>query len=427
MATTILPRKGSTGSKSPDGEEAIQNIRSNANQERLLYDFEVKDLVISSDRIQFTFEVQPKETLSFPNGNIISATQKGRQLKHSSYKGVCEVHKGDEIYEGSLISKNNALNGNSNFVLLTLKDGNTIKITQPDKIISYQDTVKVNANPQGSVVKITMSMEGVLNTEFEHTISESKGDNDDGRDEGFYMEQTVAIENNSTVNFRKCPSTRITVPTSNQEDDTIIENQILTLTDVGDLTSHSKETYVFSDTKLQRPRFYVMISTLKHDKSQCICEFTLPEHLFPGKISQFDTDGNLVDISHVSFKKSGDKLILSRGIADYIKILTFKYDNIKFNLEVENSSTKDENIYIEEIADIQEVYIDDIKMEGDIFILLPGKHIIRGLYKQDDDYVEDGIVRNNSNNSINTNNSNSNNSNNIVSNVSSNINNIDDE
>ncbi len=375
--TTTIRKVLPSGTKNSDTESA----KAINQQEKILYDFEVKTLFISDNFIRFTFEIQPKEILFLPSGTIISARQKEKSLKYSFQEGGCEVHKGDKIYEGALISKNNALNGNTNFVLLSLKDGNVIKINQPDKIISHQDSNKVIANPQGPIVKITMKMEEVLNTEFQHIIRESKGDaEDDDRQPGFYIEQAVSLENKSIFNFKKCHTTEIAIPASNNEDDIQIPIEKLSISEIGDINSHSKETYVYADIKLDAPKFYTMISTLKNDKLQKVIEFTLPSNLFPGEIIQFDSDGNPIDVSYVSFKKSGDKLILSRGITNHITIINSSYDNEKFYIELENLSSEDEDIFLEESEDINEVQIDKIKVETSIFKLASGKHIIEGKY-----------------------------------------------
>lgn len=350
----------------------------------IITDFKVDNMTLIGSYTQLSFEVQCKKLVTLPNAINVTATQRGHNLKQSIHKGICSVYKGGQTFKGSLINKEHTLNSDINYVLLKLKDGTCVKINHPERIHSTPDTLQVYSNGNNGNIKINMLLENAIISEFRHTLNEvlalTKGDDD--REPGFYLEQTLILTNETTYNFRGNTVTKIAVPMiSGEQGDDKVENRVLTLDGIGDLISSAKEIIVFSELKLPIPRCYNIISLVCHDKTNIIYEFVLPDSIYPGSITQYLPNGEVVNISPVHYTNKGEKIFLKQGVSDNIHIVETKTDNTTFSLIVENKSKEDEFIRLRENDELLNLKIDDVLVEDDIITVSTGIHTITGTYK----------------------------------------------
>lgn len=345
----------------------------------MVTNFEVEDVLILGSYTQVCFKVQAKEIIVLPGAVTLKATQKGNNLRHSICKGQCEVYKGDSVYRGDLKSKDYALNGETSFVLLTLHDGTCVKIIKPEKIISYPDITRVHSQGTEEPIRVAMTLENALVSEFKHSLSEVL--DLEGKEPGFYLEQGLVIENESTFNFKAQGTTRIAVPKLRVESDERVENDILTLEGLGDLTPKSKEVVIFSELKMDSPKKYNIVSIVCHDKTQTVYEFTLPGQVYPGSITQYLPDGDIVNVSVVPYTEKGGKIFLDQGICEGITVLESKSDDSKFSLKLQNRSFNPEPIRLQETDKVCSIMIDGASVNQDIFILEQGIHLITGNYR----------------------------------------------
>lgn len=365
------------------GNIAIQTALPEIEAE-IMVDFKVDNMTLIGSYTQLSFEVQSKKVITLPNAITVTATQRGRNLKQSIRKGICSVYKGGETFKGSLINKEHALNSDINYVLLKLKDGTCVKITHPERIHSIPDTLRVYGNNNDSNIKINMLLENAIIPEFRHTLSEvlalTKADDD--RDPGFYLEQALILSNETTYNFMNNTVTKIAVPmTSGEQGDDKVENRVLTLDGVGDLTSSSKEIIVFSELRLPTPRCYNIISLVSQDKTHIIHEFVLPDSVYPGSITQYLPNGEILTVSPVNYTSKGEKIFLKQGISESVDIIETKTNNTTFTLILQNRSQQDEFIRLRENDELADLKIDNVPVEGDIITLTTGIHTITGAYR----------------------------------------------
>lgn len=347
----------------------------------MVTDFKAEDVLILGSYTQVCFEVEAKEIVVLPGAVTLKATQKGFNLRQSIRKGICEVHKGNQVFKGDLKSKSNALNGETNFVLLTLCDGTCVKIIKPEKIISYPDTTHVHSQMAETPIRVAMTLENALISEFKHSLSEVLGLQGESREPGFYLEQGLVIENESPYCFKAQGSTRIAVPKLRVESDERVENDILTLEGLGELTPRSKEIVIFSELKMDSPRKYNIVSIVCHDRTQTVYEFTLPGQVYPGSITQYLPSGDIVNVSVVPYTEKGGKIFLDQGICEGISVLESKSNDTKFNLKLENRSPMSQPVRLQESDKVCNISLNGILMTQDILLLEPGIHIITGNYK----------------------------------------------
>jgi hypothetical protein len=357
---------------------AVKFEKKHQHQEEALSEFDVKEMIVMDGSVIFSFEVFSKDPVTLPSCNIRSALQGNKRLKTSFKRGMCEVYKSGEIYEGSLVARNGALNSHIDFVLLNIRGGTTVKIVSPEKVVCKPDIVTVTPKTDKLPMKLTISMENVLVTDFFHTLTESKGD--DYKEDGFYMEQSILFNNTSLFTFNNCNTTKIVVPKTNKETEHETENGVLTLKDVGSLDSHSKESCYFSDTRLENPVNYVMVSTINHERSEMIKEFKMDQEIFPGELSEVNASGEIENTSDLPYKNKGDKLMISGGHAKHIVVLESNFTETGFSLVLENSSGTNENIKIEEYEEIEETTLDGVRCNDHVIEITPGKCFIEGIY-----------------------------------------------
>ena len=360
------------------GDVAIQIATPDIAQD-MVTDFEVEDVLILGSYTQVCFKVEAKEVVVLPGVVTLKATQKGQNLHHSIRKGICEVYKGNQVYKGDLKCKSSALTGETSFVLLTLHDGTCVKIVKPEKIISYPDSTQVHSYIPETPIKIAMTLENALVSEFKHSLNEVL--NLEGKEPGFYLEQTLVIENESPYNFKAQGRTRIAVPKLRVESDERVENDILTLEGLGEITPKSKEVVVFSELKMESPRKYNIVSIVCHDRTHTIYEFTLPSQIYPGSITQYCPDGDIVNVSIVPYTEKGGKIFLEQGICEGIVVLESKSDDNTFSLKIDNRSFSPQPIRLQEATKVYDITLNTIPNNNDILIVEPGIHIISGKYK----------------------------------------------
>lgn len=359
------------------GDVAVQVATPDIASE-MMTSFRPEDVLILGGYTQLSFEVEAKEVVVLPSAVTLQATQKGHSLRQTLRKGLCEVHKGNKIYKGSLNNRATSLSSETSFVLLTLQNGTCVKIIKPEKIIAYPDVTQVHSETPNLPIQVAMTLENALVSEFKHSLNQVLGLGD--REPGFYLEQALVIENESPYNFVAQGRTRIAVPKVRVESDERIENDILVLEGVGEITPRSKETLIFSELKMDSPRLYNIVSIVCHDRTSTVYEFTLPDQVYPGSITQYSPEGNVTSVSVVPYTQKGGKIFLEQGICEGITVLESKSDAASFQLKIENASAAAQAIRLQETDKVKEVLIDNVAVAEDVFILQPGIHFVTGRY-----------------------------------------------
>jgi co-chaperonin GroES (HSP10) len=373
--------QGNTTKNLKSGDIAVQAALPDTDSE-IMMEFKVDNITLIGSYTQVSFEVEAKKLITLPNAVTVTATQKGRNLKQTIRKGVCSVYKGGETFRGNLINKDHALNSSTNFILLMLKNGTRIKINQPEKILSTPDIVQVHANTNSSNVKINMLLENAVISEFKHRLNEVLNIEDDDREPGFYLEQAVILNNESPYNFCNNNIAKIAVPVGNGEQgDNKVENSILSLNNIGNLDAQCKEMIIFSELKMDFPRYYNVVSLVCHDKTHIICEFTLPDDIYPGNITQYLPNGEVVNVSSVPYVKKGEKIFLKQGVTDHIIVKETKTDDNSFTLSLENTFEEIQLVRLREMKEITNLKVDGIPVDDDIMSISKGLHMITGNYK----------------------------------------------
>lgn len=362
---------------------AVKFACQNQHKEEVLSDFDVKELIIFDDNITFTFEVEPRDIIVLPECNIISATQKKKNLKTGFRKGVCEVYKKFKIYEGTLVSQDNTLNSKVNFVLIKTPNGSNIRINNPEKVICKPDVVTITPLflLKSIPIKVTVSIKNAFFTEFIHTLSETESEEE--KEDIFSIEQCVTINNNTQFNFNKCETTKIVIPVTNKEVDGETKNTVLEIVDIGDIFKQSKEMCYYSNVKIEKPEKYVMISSVSHEISKRIREFNINHEVYPGMVSCLDLNGEISNISYIQYSKDGDNFLIDDGEAHHIIISELEFTDTGFKLKVLNDSDKNEFVKIEEIKEIKNVKINGEECKSDIMTINPGISTLEGEYLLD--------------------------------------------
>jgi hypothetical protein len=360
------------------GEIAVETFPTAEIASEVVTQFSVKDITILGLYTQISFFILPNASngiLILPDAYSITATQKGRQLKQTTHKGKCEVFKGDEVHRGNLISKSTTLNNDTSFILISQQKGINVKIMQPDKIISYPDTTHILADVAGPNVEIAMMLENVLLSEFQHNITR--------KEDGFYLEQAVLIENISPYKFISSGAVRICVSKHNSEcGDGKIDNVVLELKTVGTLAPSSKEKIIYSHMKMEDPCYYSIVSTVKHDITRTIHEFILPDNIYPGSITQYLPNGDISSMTWTSYVSKGDKILLHQIISDNIQVNNVVSNDKEFVLVVTNTSFTEVNIKLQEVEYITSVKINGTSIDNakTTFVIPVGDTTIWGTY-----------------------------------------------
>jgi hypothetical protein len=369
------------------GETAVQ-LADQETDCNMMTQFKTDNITLIGTYTHLTFEVEAKKTIVLPNAVTLNATQKGHQLRQTLRRGICNVYKGKHVYTGNLLNRDVALNSNTNYVLLMQGNGVIIKIMQPDRITIIPDMNHIHPPHQGCMVKVEMLLENVLNAEFRHSLSEivavNKGEGDEREtnvENTFVLEQAVVISNDSPYGFKTEGDAKISIPKIGEEcGDGKVDNTTLIIKNIGELSPHGKETIVFSECKMDMPRKYKLVSAIYHHKAQSIFEFTVPNNMYPGNLTQYSSTGEISTISTVPYIEKGGKILLRQGIFEDIVML----DNISigkgFKMTIENKSKEVELVRIAEMAEITDLVVDNIAQSSDIMSLTSGIHIITGNY-----------------------------------------------
>jgi hypothetical protein len=367
------------------------NLIKYKNQTEYDYIFNVSDLILSHTKINITFDVIAKKEILVPYCNIINVTQGSKRINTSVKRIVNEndtklnlVNEKIDILLKTILSDLTCVD--LEFIMFKIENIGIIKIDN-ERTINYDKYISIlpiSSYDPRNIITISAEMKNILNFEFIYNLIEHK--NSEFRIPGYYLEQSIVLENTSLYEFNiLSDDIRILIPnTSNKYSCEDFKNEILTLPNINFIGAFSRESYTLFDIKLEDPKVYTIISFM-HSLSERVKEFTLDNDIYPGSVSLFNSRGKFVNSFVTEYKKRGDKLIINDDETNNIVIMDTDFAENMCTLKINNLSSTNEYITIEERFNIRNIHINTIEYECDslnyLYGVTPGVTIIECFYK----------------------------------------------
>ena len=390
------------------------------------YTFIVKDFIVFDSSIIFIFNVKPSNKLLLPYCKINYVTQNSKRINTSIKKinnsRVLENKttlntisaKIKDLW--SFMSSGTLVASDLECVIFKTLEGGCIEINNNTNTLIYKNAAQMSVNCTDFIcltplnfnnrefIDIKAEMKDIINVEFYHIITNYTEDSKfPAKSSGYYLEQSIILENMSPFEFDLTNSNfRVIIADIDlkekceQDVHNIIFDMELEedkISSIGIINSFSRDSYVFSEIKLEDPIYYTIISSI-NNTIETVKEFTLNRILYPGIISVYQNSTVLLDTMKTNYKNTGEKIFIKDFSNKSIKIVSSLFLSDSFTIDVENTSEEVQYIKIDKYPYIAELRLNNVLVKmspvcegskvsqlSDMFDFPTGITSIKGFYK----------------------------------------------